>query len=118
MIPALTCLLLPFTAPCTQYVRDVPRIADIVQHRSAYTGQTMSVTGRVRRLAQRHTKSGFAYELFFLCDSGCIHVYVKGRSPIHDEQLVTVRGTYYETLRQARRTYFNEVEATEVLPRE
>ena len=118
MIPALACFLLPLTGPCTQYVREIPRIADVAAHRAQYEGTSMSVTGRVRGLEQRRSKKGLLYEVFSLCDSACIHVYIPAQPPIHNRQLVTVRGTYYETFRLQRWTYFNEVEATEVLPRE
>ncbi len=118
MIPALTCLLLPFAGQCPQYVRYAARVSDVAAHRTKYNGENVSVTGRVQRLDQWTSRTGVAEELFAICDDGCIRVYMQTHSPIRNGQLVTVRGTYYETFHAGRKTYYNELESTEVLPRE
>jgi hypothetical protein len=118
VIPALTCLLLPFAGQCSNFVREVPRIADVVQHRAHYSGKLLSVTGRVQTLDQWKSRSGLEEELFSLCEDGCIRVYLPAHSPIRNGERVTVRGTYYEALHVGRATFYNELEGTEVLPRE
>lgn len=118
MIPAFTCLLLPLFGGCSAYVRDVPAISAIEQHRAQYTGKAVSVTGRVANLDRWRSRNGTAEEVFSLCDGGCVRVYMAAHSDIRNGQLVTVRGSYYQAYRVRRDTYFNEVEATEVLPRE
>jgi len=119
MIPALACVALPLLNGCTDYVRDAPKIANVVAHQSAYDGKTVSVTGRVNHLDQWQSKTGLLEELFTVCDGDtCIRIYMRARSAIHDGQLVTVRGTYYRTYRFGHSIFHNEIEATEVLPRE
>jgi hypothetical protein len=118
MIPALTCLLLPFVGQCSDFVREVPTISAVVQHRAQYSGKNLSITGRVYRLDQWNSPAGEPEQLFELCDHGCVRVYMRGRSAIQNGQLVTVRGAYYAAFRAGRHTYHNEIEGTEVLPRE
>lgn len=118
MISALTCLLFPFVGDCPAFVRDKPKIAQVQQHKAAFTGKTISVTGRVRDLDQWKSASEGDEELFFVCDDGCIHVYLRVHSPIQNGQRVTVVGQYFRALRIGRRTFENELEAVQVLPRE
>ena len=118
MIPALACVILPILSGCSDFVRDAPSVSEVVQHRSTYAGKSVSVTGRVRKLDQWDSKLGRPEEIFSVCDGGCIHVYMLEHSPIHDGQLVTIRGTYRDVYRVGRETFYNEIEGTEVLPRE
>lgn len=118
MIPALTCLLLPLASQCAGLVRETPRIADVVQHRSQYNGKAVRVTGRVQRLDRWTSSSGLPEEVFLLCDDGCVRVYVRANSAIRNGALATVEGMYYAAYRAGRATYYNEVEGSEVLPRE
>lgn len=119
MIPAIACLMLPFATNCSSYVRDVPRVVDVMQHPQRYSGKTLSVTGRVSNLDQWTSKdTGLTEEMFAVCDNGCIRVFIKAHSPIRNGQLVTVRGVYYQTYSVGRAAFHNEIEATEVLPRE
>lgn len=118
MIPALTCLLLPFLGDCASYVRNVPPIALVVQRKAYYNGKIVRVTGQVRKLDQWTSASDGPSELFSICDGGCIRVYMRGRSPIHNGELVTVSGQYYRSLRVGRHAYYNEIEGMELLPRE
>lgn len=119
MIPAIGCLLLPFFGSCSQFVTNVPQIAQVVQHRPYYSGKSVTVTGDVARL-DRWTSSRLKMkeEVFQICEDGCIRVYMPAHSPIHNGERVTVRGTYYDALHAGRKTYHNEIEAAEVLPRE
>jgi hypothetical protein len=118
MIPALACLLFPLGAQCGDFVRDAPSIASVAAHRAQYNGRILDVTGRVQRLDQWRSRRGRSQQVFQLCDGACVRVYMPAHSAIHNGQLVTVRGTYYESLHLDRSTYDNELEATEVLPRE
>ncbi|HKU66843.1 MAG TPA: hypothetical protein VJP85_03610 [Candidatus Baltobacteraceae bacterium] len=118
MIPALACLLLPFAGDCTALVRDVPQIAQLVRHREEYTGKEVSVTGRVRGLDQWISSDGLAQQIFFLCEGSCVRVYMPAHSAIREGELVTVQGTYFRAFRTSRAVYYNEVEGTEVLPRD
>lgn len=118
MIPALACVILPLLGGCSDFVRDTPGIAQVVQQRSKYRGKSISVTGRVQKLDQWTSKLGRPEEIFSVCQDSCIRVYILAHSPIHNGQLVTVRGTYYDVYRAGRETFHNEIEGTEVLPRE
>lgn len=118
MIPALTCLLLPFLGECPGFVRDVPKIAYVVRHRAQYSGKLISVTGRVRNLDQWRSQSGDPLQIFRVCEAGCIRVFMYAHSPIRNGELVTVRGPYYQAYHVGPRTYYNEIEGTEVLARE
>lgn len=118
MIPALTCLLLPIFADCSSYVRNVPPIADVVQRKAYYNGKVLSVTGRVVRLDQWTSKTAGPSQIFSICNGGCIRVYMRAHSPIHNGELVTVSGPYYQSYRVGRSTYYNEIEGARVLPRE
>lgn len=118
MIAALTCLLLPFLADCSSYVRNVPQISDVVQRKAYYNGKIIRITGRVSRLDQWKAPMEGDSELFSICDGACIRVYMRAHSPIRNGELVTVSGEYYRAYRFGRRTYYNEVEGTGVLARE
>lgn len=119
MISALTCLLLPFLGNCSNFVRDVPTLTALVHHRASYTGRNVEVTGRVRRLDQWTSRVEGSEELFLVCDgTDCVRVFMHAHSPIADGRLVTVSGQYFEALHVGRHTYYNEIEGSEVLPRE
>lgn len=118
MTPALLCFLIPVAGGCGDFVRDVPPVSQLVQNQSAYNGHVLSVTGRVSKLQQWKSRTGHIQEIFFVCDGGCVHVYMPAHSPIHEGQLVTVRGQYYKTYHVGRSTFYNEIEGTEVLPRQ
>lgn len=118
MIPALTCLLLPFAGGCSGYVREVASIASVVRNQARYAGAVLSVTGRVSRFDEWRSRTGLAQEVFFVCENGCIRVYMREHSPIRDGELVTVRGQYYQAFHAGRDTYYNEIEGSEVLPRD
>lgn len=118
MIPALTCLLLPIFANCSSYVRNVPPIASVVARKAYYDGKTISVTGRVTRLDQWTSKTTGPSQVFSICQEQCVRVYMRAHSPIRNGELVTVSGEYYRAYRVGRRTYYNEIEGAEVLPRE
>lgn len=118
MIHALTCLLFPFAADCPAFAREAPRIAQLVRQKPFYSGKAIVVTGRVGHLDQWTSAVYGDEQLFWLCDQGCIRVYMRARSPIHNGDLVTVSGRYYAAFHQYRHTYYNEIEADELRPRE
>ncbi|HEY9181052.1 MAG TPA: hypothetical protein VIO32_10060 [Candidatus Baltobacteraceae bacterium] len=118
MTPALLCLLIPLAGDCSDYVRDVPAITSIVRNQARYNGRQVSVTGRVSKLDQWTSRGGYVQETFSLCDGGCVRVYMETHSAIHDGQLVTVRGQYYQAYAAGAKTFYNEIEGSEVLLRE
>lgn len=118
MMPALLCFLVPIASGCDSFVRDVPSISAIVRDEARYSGRTVSVTGRVSKLDQWRSRSGYDQEAFFVCEDGCVHVYMEERSPVHDGQLVTVTGEYFQSYRVGQHAFYNEIEGTEVSPRE
>lgn len=118
MIPALTCLLLPFIGDCSGYVRDVPSITQLTDRRDYYSGRLIEVTGRVQRLDQWTSRAAGEQEVFSVCDGECVRVYLRARSRISDGLLVTVSGEYHRTLRVGRHTYLNEIDAIDVISRE
>ena len=118
MTPALLCLLIPIAGGCSDYVRDVPAITSIVQNQARYNGRRVSVTGRVSKLDRWTSHGGYAEETFSLCDGSCVRVYMETHSSIHNGQLVTVRGQYYQAYAAGAKTFHNEIEGSEVLLRE
>lgn len=118
MIPAITCLLLPFLGNCPNFVRNVPQIAAVVQRKAYYNGKIISVTGRVSRLDQWTSGTEGSSEVFSICAGECIRVYMRAHSRIHNGELVTVSGQYYQAYHAGRRTYYNEIEGVELLLRE
>ena len=118
MIAPLFCLLLPFAAPCPQYVDLVPSIRLLEREKARYDGKVVNLKGSVARLWQWRSKDRqYAYEMFFLCDGrACVHVFMEANSPIRQGQTVLVRGPYYRMYRTAKVSYPNEVEATEIRP--
>lgn len=117
MIQAL-CLLLPFAGQCGAYVEHAPAIAQVVAAPKRYRGEVIVVTGRVRDLDQWRSRNGRDEEVFSVCADACVRVYMERRSPVHNGQLVTVSGPFYDLYRAGRSVYRNEIEATRVLPRE
>jgi hypothetical protein len=118
MIQALTCLLLPFAGGCSAYARDVPAIPALLAHRAYYTGRVITITGRVQDLDQWRSRRGEAEQDFSVCSDGCVRVFMYANSPIRTGQLVTVSGPYYQAYHTKHRAYYNEIEGTQVLPRE
>lgn len=118
MIPALLCFLVPIAGGCGDYVRDVPSASAIVANPAYYNGHTVSISGRVSKLDQWTSRTGYDQETFLVCDGECVHVYMSRHSPVHDGERVTVRGQYFQAYHVGRRTFHNEIEGTEVLPRE
>jgi hypothetical protein len=118
MIPGFICLLIPFAPGCDAYVRETPAISRLLEHRAYYSGKNVAVTGRVENIDRWKSHAGDAEELFLVCDGRCIRVYMEAHSQIRDGELVTVQGAYYKAYRVGRKTYFDEIEGTEVLPRE
>ncbi len=117
MIEQVFCVLLPLLSGCSPYRQDVPTISALVQNAPRFTGHVVAVTGTARSLRQWHYKDGYRSEIFTLCDaSSCVTVYKKANSPIHDGELLTVRGTFYDNLHIEGRIYDNEVDAGAILP--
>ncbi len=117
MIEQAFCVLLPLLSGCSPYRQDVPTIAALVRNAPRYTDHVVAVTGTARSLRQWRYKDGYRSELFALCDAGsCVTIYKRANSPIHDGELLTVRGTFYDHLHIGGRIYRNEVDAGAILP--
>lgn len=109
MIPAIACLLVPFLSGCPEYVEAVPSISALEQRPAQYSGAAVRVTGEVQRLEQLG---------FVLCRGGCVRVFMQARTPLRSGERVTVRGVYFREHTVGKKTYYNEIEATEIVPRE
>lgn len=119
MIPAILCLAVPLLSGCSEYVESAPSIAVLEARRTYFSHKSVRVTGDVRKLSQwRSPLSGRSYEIFVLCQGGCVRVYMEAHSPIYAGERVTVRGIYYSEHREGRETYYNEIVAAEIVPRQ
>lgn len=115
----MLCLALPLLGGCSGYVDYAPSIAVLEQRRAYFSRKSVRVTGEVRNLDQwRSPLSGRDYEVFMLCQDGCVRIYMQARSPLHAGERVSVRGVYYREHREGREVYYNEIVAAEILPRE
>lgn len=119
MTPAILCLAVPLLSGCSEYVEYAPSIAVLEARRSYFSHRSVRVTGQARKLSQwRSPLSGRNYEIFVLCQGECVRVYMEAHSPIYDGERVTVRGVYYREHREGRETYYNEIVAAEIVPRQ
>jgi hypothetical protein len=120
MIGSLLCLLVPVLGGCTEYSEYVPAIAQVERNEQFYSGKRIDVIGRVEGLNQWSSRTGESvYQAFFVCNGPqCIHVLIESRMPVRGGELVAVRGRYFHEYRTARSVVHNEIEASEVLPRE
>lgn len=119
MIAALFCLLLPASG-CSAYVQFAPSVTAIESNPARFDAKAVLVVGRVQALDQWHSPAGpYQYEHFQLCDGGrCVRVFMEEHSPIHNGDLVRVRGPYFRVYRSGKNAYSNEIEATEIAPLE
>ena len=120
MIAQVFCMLLPALHGCTAYVDYQASASQIVRNQPFYSGKTVSVTGRIKKLTQWRSRTGkYFYQAFFICqDADCVHVFLESPSPLRTNALVSVRGPYYRIFRSAKTVSHNEIEATEVLAQE
>lgn len=118
MIQALVCLLFPFAGHCSAYVSAAPAIRQVVAAPKRYNGEFVVMTGRVRKLDQWRSKNGNDEEVFYICENGCVRVYMRQHSPVRNGQRITVSGPFYAAYHVGRSTFRNEIEATRVLARE
>lgn len=80
--------------------------------RQGQEGKTITVTGSVKGYSEKEDSSSF---LLMEGGKGC-SVYVVGRKGLHNDQRVTVTGTFSQAKRLGNRNFSNVVEASEVLP--
>lgn len=119
MIPAIACVVLPVLSGCSAYVEYVPTVSALEAREAYFSGRPVEVTGEVRRLVQRRSRtSAQEYEVFVLCRGTCVRVFMRAHSSIRNSETVTVRGVYYERIAVGRDVYHNEIEAAEILPRD
>lgn len=119
MIATLLCIIVPLLPSCSAYVQYAPPIDAIVADKTAYDRKTVLVTGSVRGLDRWKSRRGpYRYVRFDLCESACVRIFMEGDSIIHDGERVTVRGPYYRNYTTSDSAYPNEIEATEIIPRE
>lgn len=119
MIPAILCFAVPLLSGCSEYVEYAPSIAALEARRPYFSRKSVRITGEARKLSQwRSSLSGRSYEVFVLCQDDCVRVYMEAHSPIFDGERVTVAGIYYREHREGRETYYNEIVAAEIVPRQ
>lgn len=87
-------------------------IARITAHPAAYDGHVVTVSGTVSALRARTSRKGNAYEMFTVCNGGCVHVFTFGQPPIRDGEQVTVEGTFAAVKHVGRYTFHNEIDTS------
>ena len=112
---ALLCLIAPLGSGCDAYAQ---RVAS-PQVLSAQTPQSqpekLRLYGVAQRVEHRTSRTGIAYDIIYLCDSGCIRVYYPARSAITDGDRVSAIGTFYEQRRVGGRVFRKEMDAGELI---
>ena len=116
----LFCMLLPVLNGCSSFVDYVPTIAQLEADRRYFNGKTVHITGFVKGFDQWQSRTGRdRYQVFYICEGReCVHVFTQSRSPVQNGERVSARGPYFHAYRTAKIVYYNEIEATEILPGE
>lgn len=119
MIHAIACLLFPLLGGCQPYVDYTASPSAIVNNQGYFVGRPVIVTGKVVRLRQLSGASfGTPAELFFLCDSKCIQIFMREHTLIFQGERVSVRGVFALHERVGKLLLQNDIVASEIFPRE
>lgn len=104
------CANLAFTATDTS-------IEKILGDRDLYDGKEVTVAGTVSNLKFKMSKIGNEYTTFSLAGKSgdSINVFVRQHPKLKKGQKVKVTGTYRKVKKVGRYTFYNEIEATEIL---
>jgi hypothetical protein len=92
-------------------------VENILGNRDLYDGKEVSVPGTVSNLKFKTSKAGNAYTTFSVVEKSrhSINVYVRKHPKLRNGEKVKVTGTYRKVKRVGRYTFYNEIEATEIL---
>lgn len=88
----------------------------ILANPGKYDGQHLVVTGTVERIQEKVSQRGNAYDIFDLCDSRCIRVFVFGSPSIHTGEHLAVHGTFSEVTHVSGYTFYDELRADDGSP--
>jgi hypothetical protein len=83
----------------------------ILANPSRYDGQHLTVTGKVTRIQAKVSQRGNDYDIFDLCDSSCIRVFVFGDPSIYEGEHLAVHAVYSRVTHVSGYTFYNEIRA-------
>ncbi|HTV72781.1 MAG TPA: hypothetical protein VME66_03630 [Candidatus Acidoferrales bacterium] len=89
------------------------RIDTILAHPLQWDGKHVHVTGAVMRLEERTALDGRDYDVFDLCNAGCIRVFTGGRPALSEGQKLSVQGTFSSAKRVGDFDVDNDIETDE-----
>lgn len=119
MIHAIACLLFPLLGGCRPYIDYSASPSAIARAPAYYAGRPVIVTGKVDRLQQlRGASFGTLAETFFLCDERCVQVFMREHTPMFQGERVSVRGTFSVRQHVGKMQLRNNIEASEIFPRQ
>ncbi len=98
-------------APAAQAPAAATKIADILANPTAFDGQHLTVSGTIAQLAEKTSRRGNDYSTFDLCDTACLHIYIRSHPKIADGQALTVSGKFYADRKVGSFDITNELEA-------
>ncbi len=87
------------------------KIADVLANPTSFDGQHLTVSGTIAQLAERTSRRGNDYATFDLCDTACLHIYVRSHPKIADGQTLTVSGKFYADRKVGSFDVKNELDA-------
>ena len=92
-------------------------VEKILGDKDLYDGKEVTVPGSVSNLKFKTSKAGNEYTTFALVGKSgdSINVYVRKHLNLKKGQKVKVTGTYRKVKRVGRYTFYNEIDATEIL---
>lgn len=119
MIHAIACLLFPLLGGCRPYIDYAASPSAIVSNASYFVGRPVIVTGKVDRLRRlRGASFGTPAETFYLCDRKCVQIFMREHTPMFEGERVSVRGVFSTRERFGALLLRNDIDATEISPRE
>jgi len=83
----------------------------ILANPGKYDAQHLTVTGTVERIQKKVSQKSNDYDIFDLCDSHCIRIFVFGDPSIYEGQHLSVHGKYSEATQVSGYTFYNEIRA-------
>lgn len=103
----------------TEKIKTNLTISEILSNKEIYDGKKVIVSGKIYRIKRKTSKSGNEYTTFTLVDGlNSINVFIFGHPEILENEKITVIGVYQKEKTVSGYTYYNEIEAEEIVKNE
>lgn len=112
---AVLCLILPMASGCGDFVQGVASPHVLRARPASAPPQRLRLSGTARRVEHRTSRTGYPYDILFVCDQECIRVYSPIRTAVQNGDRVSAVGTFFSRRTVGRRTFYHEMDADEVL---